>query len=109
MPRHVSPPGRASLSRSASRALHGLVKAALIIGALALAVLALLLAWWISLLLVGTWALYSGVRRWLRGSDSASAAGAPAGVIEGEYRVETNPQLESSPGAAGPDGGKPAD
>ena len=97
------------MSGSATRALHGLFKAALIISALALALLALLLAWWISLLLIGAWLVYSGARRWLRGSDSdsGSATGAPAGVIEGEYRVEQNPQVESAPGAAGPDGGKP--
>jgi hypothetical protein len=93
----------------ATRAFHGLLKAALIIGVLVVALLALLLAWWIALLLVGAWLLYAGARRLLRGGIINSAARAPASVIEGEYRVEHNPQLESSPEITQPGGGRAGD
>ena len=79
---------------SASRVLHGLLKASLVIGVLAVALLALLLAWWIALLAVGTWLLVTGVHRLLRGSQPAARAA--AATIEGEYRVEHHSEQQET-------------
>ena len=106
---------------SASRVLQNLFKAAFVIGVLLVALLGLLVAWWVALLFAGAWVLFSSVRRLLHGGGRNSAPRAAATVIEGEYRVEHHPmaehdpkaehdpQAESSPGVAGPGGGRPRD
>ena len=103
------------MSGSATGALHGLVKAALVIGILLVALLTLLVAWWIATLAIGAWLLYAGARRLLRGSGKNSDPRAAASVIEGEYRVEHNPNVEldpkaeSSPEIVEPEGNRPRD
>ena len=100
---------------SASRVLHGLFKAAFVIGILLVALLGLLVAWWLALLFAGAWLLVSSVRRLLRGGVRHPAPRAAATVIEGEYRVEHNPsaehepKAESSSGVAEPGGVHPKD
>ena len=85
------------MTAPATRALHGLFKWALGIGILVAVLLALLVAWWIAFLVVGALLIYSGVRRLLRGKRAATATHMPVSIIEGEFRVEYDPQTQSPP------------
>ena len=95
------------MRRAAGRTLPGLFKAALVIGILAVALLALLVAWWIALLFVGTWLLVRGARRLLQGSQPAARAGAT--TIDGEYRVEHGTGPSAPLTLHEPGGGHPKD
>lgn len=79
------------MTNAATRALHGLFKWAFAIGIVAVGLLALLVAWWIAVLVVLTWLIYAGARRLLRGKRTdVATTGAPT-TIEGEFQVEHEP------------------
>lgn len=78
------------MTNSATRAVHGLFKWAIGLSMLILVMLALLVAWWIALLLVASWLLYAGVRRLLRGPKK-STVNPSRNIIDGEFRVEQEP------------------
>ena len=82
---------------SASRVFQGLLKAALVISILVVALLTLLVAWWIALMVVGAWLLVTGARRLLRSRRLEPAARASTTIIDGEYRVEQHTEPAISP------------
>ncbi|MSQ50810.1 MAG: hypothetical protein EXR28_02865 [Betaproteobacteria bacterium] len=87
------------MTNAATRALQGLLKWAFAIGIVTVGLLALLVAWWIALLVIGAWVLYATVQRLFRGKSNASAPRTTSAIIDGEYRVEHESHSESQPRA----------
>ena len=85
------------MAETSNGILQRVLKGVLAIVFVGLALLALLVAWWIALILIAAWLIYAGVRRVLQG-DRKKRQGRPsqqaetsATIIEGEFRVESNP------------------
>jgi len=65
--------------------LKSIPRVLLAVGLVALGLIALLVAWWIAVILILGFALYVAVRRVL--PRKPASGGAPA-IIEGEFRIE---------------------
>ena len=93
--------------------LQGLLKAVLAIALFGVVLLALFVAWWLALLLIGLWMIVATVRNALYGNrrrprefDSPSAGPNPT-VIEGEFRVEHSADAHEQIDDSGSDAPKP--
>jgi len=95
------------VSSSAKAALNGLLKALLAVGIIAVALLALLVAWWIALLFIGTLLLVAGVRRLLGGARKNPPAPTSGATLDGEFRVEHDPPPKMRPGVIESRDGRP--
>jgi hypothetical protein len=99
------------MSNAATSILKGLIKGTLVLGILAVIILAVLVAWWIALIAAGAWLLVSATSRMLGGkrdgSPMRSRPPANAAIIEGEYRVESDGSTPISAPGVTSDPGKP--
>ena len=107
------PTGFVHVTRNSSSGLQGLLKAVLAIALFGVVLLALFVAWWLALLLIGLWMIVATVRNALSGNrrrprDIGSPAASPhPTVIEGEFRVEHSEDIHAQIDDSGGDTPKP--
>ena len=101
------------MTRNSSSGLQGLLKAVLAIALFGVVLLALFVAWWLALLLIGLWMIVTTVRNALYGNRrrprdiNGPAAGPHPTVIDGEFRVEHSEEIHSQVDDSGGDTPKP--
>ena len=107
------PTGFFRVTSNSSGGLQGLLKAVLAIALFGVVLLALFVAWWLALLLIGLWMIVATVRNALYGNrrrpndiDRPTAGPNPT-VIDGEFRVEHTEEVHAQIDDSGKDTPKP--
>ena len=101
------------VSRNPGSGLQGLLKGVLAFALFGVVLLALFVAWWLALLLIGLWMIIATVRNALSGNRrrprgiGSPAAGPRPTVIEGEFRVEHSEDIHAQIDDSGGDTPKP--
>ena len=85
------------MSNPTTQVLGGILRTALAIGILAVFLLALFVAWWIALIAVAGWIIYSALRRMLGGNPVQPDSRVAGTIIEGEFQVEKDSKPDSRP------------